>query len=177
MASRKRRKHISPADKGHQVDIAPGPTPQTAAKLRRDLVLHLYRSGRLRMEHLEAAEEIRRIWQAFSRSLGPTAVNTEALATGRRTAHGRQPIEWLTGTEEEIWRARYRPWAREMTATPCGGTIRVTQFQIVLDLVVDNQSLRQTEGFYRMRHGDGAVHLVAALHRYAEIAGWIREGA
>tara|TARA_R110000868_G_scaffold4155_26_gene25496 strand:- start:1027 stop:1557 length:531 start_codon:yes stop_codon:yes gene_type:complete len=154
-------------------DIAPGPTPQTAAKLRRDVLLHLYEKGRLRREHLEAAEEIRRIWQAFSRSLGATATNPDTLATGRQGARARQPIEGLTGGEEAIWRNRYRPWAREMASIVCGGTVRVTGLQLVLDIVVDNRSFRQVEGCYRMRHGAAAAHLQTALHLYARIAGWV----
>jgi hypothetical protein len=156
-------------------DVAPGPTPQTVAKLRRDLMLLLYQKRRLRIEHLQAAEDIRRIWQAFSRSLGATAVNPDTLATGRQPVQGRQPLDWFTATEEVIWRNRYRPWAREMGSSACGGTIRVTRLQAVLELVVENRSLRQVEGFYRMRHGAAADHLCAALQRYAEIAGWIGE--
>lgn len=175
MAVRKRRKRPARKANAQRRRAASGPTPQTVAKLRRDLILHLYEKGSLRAEQVEAAEEIRRIWQAFSRSLGPTAVNSEALATGRQAAQGRQPIEWLTAAEETIWRTRYRPWAREMGASPCGGTIRVTRFQLVLETVVDNRSLRQVEGFYRMRHGMAVEHLRTALTRYAEIAGWIRE--
>lgn len=152
-----------------------GPTPQTAAKLRRDLIDHFLSKGRLRPEHAAAAEDIRRIWQAFSRCLGPTAVNPAALATGRRSGQLRQPIEWLTAAEETIWRDRYRPWAREMSACPCGGTIRVTRFQVAIEIVVDNRGVRQLEGFYRMRHGAAVDHLRRALQRYAEIAGWIDE--
>lgn len=173
MGARKRRKRTARPDTARKSRITHGPTPQTAAKLKRDLILHLYEKGRLRREHLEAAEEIRRIWQAFSRSLGPTAVNIDALATGRQVAQGRQPLEWLSATEEHIWRKRYRPWAREMSNGSCGGTIRVTLFQIVLEIVVDNRSLRRVEGAYRMRHGDAAKYLEGALTRYAEIAGWL----
>ena len=67
------------------------------------------------------------------------------------------------------------PWAAEMAAQPCGGTIRVTRFQVVLEIVVDNRSLRQTEGAYRMRHGAAFEVMHAALCRYAEIAGWIED--
>ena len=172
MGARKRRKR---ALRSHRPTptASHGPTPQTVAKLKRDLILHLYEKGRLGKEHLAAAEEIRRIWQAFSRSLGPTAVNSDLLATGRQTAQGRQPLEWLSETEEHIWRKHYRPWAREMAGGSCGGTIRVTTFQIVLEIVVDNRSLRRIEGAYRMRHGTAALSLEAALTRYAQIAGWL----
>lgn len=175
MAARKRRKRSAHRNAIARRERPCGPTPQTVAKLKRDLILHLYEKGRLGTEHLQAAEEIRRIWQAFSRSLGPTAVDPNTLATGRRTAPGRQPVEWLTAAEEHIWRKRYRPWAREMSVASCGGTIRVTPFQLVLDIVVDNRSLRRVEGAYRIRHGDAAGHLEAALTRYVEIAGWSRQ--
>lgn len=152
-----------------------GPTPQTAAKLKRDLIAHLRDKERLIPEHARAAEDIRRIWQAFSRILGPSATNPATLATGRQAGGGQMQIDWLTEREEAIWRERYRPWASEMAAQPCGGTIRVTKFQIVFEIVVDNRSLRQTEGAYRMRHGSAFDIIRAALHRYAEIAGWIEE--
>lgn len=175
MSARKRQNRARRLRVSRQ-DTAPGSTPQTVAKLRRDLILLLYQNGRLRIEHLEAAEDIRRIWQAFSRSLGATAVNPDTLATGRQPAQCRQPLDWLTATEETIWRNRYRPWAREMGSSACGGTIRVTRLQVVLELVVENRGLRQVEGFYRMRHGAAADHLCAALQRYAEIAGWAGGG-
>lgn len=152
-----------------------GPTPETAAKLKRDLIAHLRDKGRLTPEQARAAEEVRRIWQAFSRILGPSATNPATLATGRQAGGARMPIDWLTDVEETIWRDSYRPWASERAAQPCGGTIRVTEFQIVLEIVVDNRSLRQTEGFYRMRHGAAFEIVRSALHRYAEIAGWIEE--
>ena len=159
--------------RGAERPIAIGPTPETAAKLKRDLVDHLRNKGRLSSSQAMAAEEVRRIWQAFSRILGPSATNPATLATGRQARGAQARIDWLTDVEETIWRERYRPWAAEMTARPCGGTIRVTQFQIVLEIVVDNRSLRQTEGFYRMRHGTAFDVVSAALRRYAEIAGWI----
>lgn len=155
--------------------VAVGPTPETAAKLKRDLVEHLHSKGRLSAEHAQAAEEVRRIWQAFSRILGPSATNPAMLATGRRPGNPGMAIDWLSDVEEIIWRDRYRPWASEMAAQPCGGTVRVTRFQVVLEIVVDNRSLRQTEGFYRMRHGAAFEIVRAALQRYAEIAGWIGE--
>lgn len=173
-ASRNAGETIGAQQKDRHTDVI-GPTPQTAAKLKRDLVAHLRDKGRLTSEHAQAAEEIRRIWQAFSRILGPSATNPATLATGRQAGGARMQIDWLTDAEETIWRERYRPWASEMAAQPCGGTIRVTQFQIVFEIVVDNRSLRQTEGCYRMRHGAAFEITRSALHRYAEIAGWIEE--
>ena len=151
------------------------PTPETVRKLRRDLVLHLFEKGRLCEEQVRAAEEIRRIWQAFSRGLGPTAIDTAAFAGGGRSVQTRQPVEWLLPAEETIWRRRYRPWAAEMAATPSSGHIRVMRLRIVVDLVVDNAGLRQVDGWYRMRNGAASSHLESGLRRYAEIAGWLAE--
>lgn len=147
------------------------PTPQTVRKLRRDLILQLHESGRLRSEHLRAAEEIRRIWQAFSRGLGPSAVNP--ASPGSRGPSGRQPLEWLSDREEIIWRNRYRPWANETSAIPSGGLVGATRLRIVVDLAVDNGGLRQVDGWYRMRNGASFEHLRDGLHRYAVIGGWI----
>ena len=85
------------------------------------------------------------------------------------------PIDRLTRLEEAAWRLRYRPWAREMAVTVAAGAIRTTRLQLILDVVVDNHGLREVEGWYRMRHGAAIEHVRAALHRYAEIAGWVDE--
>ena len=49
----------------------------------------------------------------------------------------------------------------------------VSRLQLVLDIVVDNNEVREVEDWYRMRHGLGLDYLQGALHRYCEIAGWI----
>ena len=149
------------------------PTKQTVARLRRDQIQHLHEKGRLQTPHLEAAEEIRRLWQAFSRSLGPAAVNYSNLALSSRRKTPYIPANWLNEREEIAWRNRYRPWARETAVIKCGGVLPANRLQIVLEIVVENSGLRQVEGEYRMRHGAAFEHLRAGLHRYAELSGWI----
>ena len=152
-----------------------GPTPETAAKLRRDIVVRLAQEGRLDREQVAAALEVRRVWEAFGRGLFP-ATNTLAPVAGRRKqAMFIDPIDRLTRQEEAAWRLRYRPWAREMAVTVAAGAIRTSRLQLILDIVVDNHGLREVEGWYRMRHGGAIEHIRAALHRYAEIAGWVDE--
>ena len=152
-----------------------GPTPETAAKLRRDLVARLAQQGRLGGEQVRAALEIRRVWEAFGRGLFPTVDTTAPIAERRKQALFIDPIDRLTPAEERAWRLRYRPWAREMAVTVAAGAIRTTRLQLILDVVVDNHGLREVEGWYRMRHGGAIEHIRAALHRYAEIAGWVDE--
>lgn len=152
-----------------------GPTPETAAKLRRDLVRRLAEEGRLGREQVRAALEVRRVWEAFGRGLFP-ATSVFSPVVGRKgRAMFADPVERLTRAEEAAWRLRYRPWAREMAVTVAAGAIRTTRLQLILDVVVDNHGLRQVEGWYRMRHGSAVEHVRAALHRYAEIAGWVDE--
>ena len=152
-----------------------GPTPETASKLRRDIVERLAREGRLGREQVRAALEIRRVWEAFGRGLFPAARPIAPVAERRKRAMFSDPIDRLTPEEENAWRLRYRPWAREMAVTVAAGAIRTTRLQLILDIVIDNHGLREVEGWYRMRHGGAVEHIRAALHRYAGIAGWVDE--
>ena len=152
-----------------------GPTPETLRKLRRDIVARLARDGRLGGEQVRAALEIRRVWEAFGRGLFPATRPVAPLAQRRRRAMFTDPIDRLTPAEELAWRLRYRPWAREMAVTVAAGAVRTTRLQLILDVVIDNHGLRQVEGWYRMRHGSAVEHVRAALHRYAELAGWVDE--
>lgn len=153
------------------IEDAVGPTPQTVAKLRRDVVERLREEGRLSEEQARAAAEIRRVWEAFGRGLFP---RTRDLDRPRQPHGGMfvDPVESLTDTEERIWRLRYRPWAREMSVEIVAGIVRVSRLQIVLDVVVDNFGVRQVEGWYRLRHGHALEHVRSTLERYCEIAGW-----
>ena len=152
-----------------------GPTPETAGKLRHDIVERLAREGRLGGEQVRAALEIRRVWEALGRGLFPAARPIAPIAERRKRAMFSDPIDRLTPEEETAWRLRYRPWAREMAVTVAAGVIRTTRLQLILDIVIDNHGLREVEGWYRMRHGGAIEHIRAALHRYAEIAGWVDE--
>jgi hypothetical protein len=166
------------------------PTPETVAKLRTDTVQRLHRQGRLTIEQLQAAEEIRRVWQAVGRGLFPTAARLEGV---RRAAAGqpRDPIDRMSDGEERAFRRRYRPWAREMERAPVarsatagrmtagvaagGGAGRgLSCLQLVYDMVIDNYGPRQVEQMHRLRHGLAMQGLRLALQRYAEIAEWVR---
>ena len=166
---------MKPADRTDDRTEDIGPTPETAGKLRHDIVERLAREGRLGGEQVRAALEIRRVWEAFGRGLFPAARPIAPIAERRKRAMFSDPIDRLTPEEETAWRLRYRPWAREMAVTVAAGVIRTTRLQLILDIVIDNHGLREVEGWYRMRHGGAIEHIRAALHRYAEIAGWVDE--
>ena len=148
------------------------PGPSTAAKPRRDVIRRLADRGALSAAQLRAAGEIRQVWEAVGRGLFARArpLAPRIDRSGRGPFAG--PVALLSDGEERAWRLRYRPWAREMALTVAAGGLRASRLQIVLDVVVDNHGVRQVEGWYRMRHGGALAHVGAALHRYAEIAGW-----
>ena len=152
--------------------LAAPPTPETAAKLRCDVVQRLGERAALSAAQLRAAREIRRVWEAVGRGLVARAQSLTPRAESRRRGLFADPIARMSGQEERAWRLHYRPWAREMARTVAAGALRTSRLQLVLDIVVDNHGTRQVEGWYRMRHGSALAHVRAALQRYAEIAGW-----
>lgn len=89
--------------------------PAAGLKARSDVVEALHRRGRLGPEQLEAAREIRLVWEALGRGLFPRARSAEGRdlrgwipePPSRRPP--RDPIERMNGREERIWRTRYRP--------------------------------------------------------------------
>ena len=147
------------------------PTPETLIKLRRDVIGRLETKGKLRSEHVRAAKEIRRIWEAFGRGLFPGISDVPRQKHCRSVAV--DVLDRLNDIEEIIWRTRYRPWAKETSVDIVAGAVRVSRLQLVLDIVVDNYGLRQVEGWYRLRHGLALGHLRDSLNRYAVLAGWV----
>lgn len=148
------------------------PTPETRAKLRRDVIERLFKEGRLEEEHVRAAREIRRVWEGIGRSLFPSGATFGSPRQPHLRRAAREPMQRMSDVEEIIWRRRYRPWADEMSLPIATSTVRVSRLQLVLDVVVDNYGLRQVEAWYRMRHGMGFEYLRSALRRYCELAGW-----
>lgn len=156
MIKRKRRPSAERKTASQKVtpDTIP-PTPETLAKLRYDVIERLFRDGRLREEHVRAANEIRRVWEAVGRALFPSSSTVD----GQRQPHMRrifkEPAQRMSDIDEVIWRRRYRPWADEMSIPIVAGTVRVSRLQLVLDVAVDNYGLRQIEADSTSREGEG----------------------
>lgn len=158
-----------------------GPTPETKAKLKSDVVLKLYQAKRLTREQFCAAEEIRQIWEALGRGMFPSS---GALLFGTGGGSPGSPVERLSEDEENKWKNNYTPWAKGIgkdVVTPHTGTWRhkgnfVTYSQLVYDVVVDNRGPSQLEKEYKVPRGKGVVTklLQTALTEYARIAGWLK---
>ncbi len=113
------------------------------------------------------------MWQAFGRGLFPAPQDPGADHRADLNAKSNDPMARLSLAEETAWRVRYRPWADQMSHEVVAATARISRLQLVIDVVVDNNGVRDVERWYRMRHGMAFDYLRGALHRYCEIAGWI----
>ncbi len=144
--ARRRHRSITTSTPEERADRPVPPTPETVLKLRQDNIDRLYVEGRLRPEHVDAAVEIRRVWEAIGRGLFPESHIRDRVRQPHQQGMFADPIDRMTPAEEIAWRMRYRPWAREMALLIVTGAVRVSRLQLVLDVVVDNYGFRQVEG-------------------------------
>ncbi len=145
-------------------EVSVAATPETLRKLRRDVVETWHTQGRLGDEQLRAAGEIQRVWHAITAGLWP---RSQPLV---RAARGADVNDWPASLRR-AYTERYVPWRTEAGLTMASPRLPV--LALVLDVVVDNLGPKQMERRHAI-HRDRAVRLVqAALHRYAEMAGWL----
>jgi len=142
------------------------PTPQTRARLRCDVVAGLLAKRRLAPRHLEAAVEIRAVLEAVGRGMFPSSAIGDATVAGRSRKAARDFLERMTAAERRIWQRRYLPWTRAMALSIAAGLPGVRWLQLVLDVVIDNASLRTVERRYRLRNGAALDYLREGLERY-----------
>lgn len=126
--------------------VADVPTPETAAKLKPDVLTVLHRAGYLSAEDLAAAEDISRIWRALMRGLFPQRPALDGARTAGRPG-ARDPISGMSTGEAWLWRAVYKPWAADMSdrvllpAQTPGGRLRhgeISRLELVRRIVSAN---------------------------------------
>lgn len=142
------------------------PTAQTAAKLRQDVIGRLLAQRRILPHHAAAAEEIRTVHEAVGRGMFPTAqpVPWSGRAPDRRRA--RDFLDRMSERERNAWERRYLPWSRALATEIAAGLAGTRWLQLVVDIVVDNATLREAESRYRLRHGTALAYLIRALEQY-----------
>ena len=142
------------------------PTPQTASKLRQDVIARLLARGRLWPHHLDAAHEIRTVHEAVGRGMFPTAQSL--IWSGRVSSrrHGRDFLDRMSQAERYAWERHYLPWSHAMATEIAAGIPGTRWLQLVVDVVVDNSTLREVETRYNLRHGTACSYLARALARY-----------
>jgi len=142
------------------------PTPQTRGKLRQDVVRRLLERGRLQPHHVKAAEEIRTVHEAVGRGMFPTAQSMTWTGHQPDRGRGRDFLDRMTDAERHAWQHRYLPWTQEMATEIAAGIPGTRWLQLVVDVVVDNATLREVERRYRLRLGAGLAYLERGLDRY-----------
>lgn len=164
-------------------DVAGG-TEQTRARLKPDQLLRLLGRGKLDQVHLNAAEEIRDVFEAITRQIGAKAQDLTRQPSGRRNRRPVvQPVERLPAGLRACYVRNYRPWADVAGATwwrkqGRAGVeeLRVRHLALVIEIVVDGRSLGEVAKGLRLRRHDGlkivADILRESLELYAHMAGW-----
>jgi hypothetical protein len=142
------------------------PTAQTAAKLRQDVIARLLARRRILPHHAAAAEEIRAVHEAVGRGMFPTSQALLWSGRGPNRRRARDFLDRMTGRERNAWERRYLPWTHAMATEIVGGLPGTRWLQLVVDIVVDNTTLRQVESRYRLRHGTALVYLTRGLEHY-----------
>ena len=153
---------------------APGPTPQTAKRLRADVLRKLYDQQRLSNAEFKAAEEIRDVLHEIGKGLSPYKAEEDlgTRVTGGGGAY-RDPIEKMSAKAYRQWKSHYVPWSQAIGKETVGDG--VTRLQLVLDLVIENIGPSQLRSKYGLRkRRDFVTKCVKEdLHRYAELAGFV----
>jgi len=152
-----------------------GPTPETAKRLRPDIVVRLYKQGKLVRPEFDAASEIRDARGAIARVLFPSRSMEGTGNKTRGSFSGTVGLEKLSPDEARLW-DRYVWWSRRYVDCPFDGVF-ITRLQIILGVVENNLGLSQIEKAMgiRRRHDKGAVIMPivrAALWDYAEVSGY-----
>ena len=114
-----------------------GPTPQTAAKLERDVLLALTESGVLALEQERAGREIADIWRALMRGFFGTFNLDGAKLSGRV----REPVDAMTQAEARIYASTYLPWAKREVRALVVNFPKLTRCDLVYRICAANQSL------------------------------------
>ena len=168
---RQRKTRLRQAVAGPDIseDAPDRPTPQTAAKLRQDVVGRLLARGRLAPCHAEVAEEIRRVHEAIGRGMFPSSQAFMWTGGGGNRGRPRDFLDRMTERERDAWERRYIPWSRAMATDIAAGLVGTRWLQLVIDVVVDNATLREVETRYRLRHGAALGYLIGGLERYGRL--------
>lgn len=142
------------------------PTPQTAARVRYDVVARLLAKHRLQPHHAAAAHEIRAVHEAVGRGMFPTSQAFEGSGRGPNRHRARDFTDRMTEGERIAWQRRYLPWSHAMATAIAAGLPGTRWLQLVIDIVVDNATPDEAERRYRLPRGAALDYLVRGLERY-----------
>lgn len=135
----------------HSVRGEVAPTEQTKARLRPDPLRRLMLNGFLDQWHVQAADEIREVYEALVSSMWARAAGMDRSGGGG----GRRyvpPIERLRGRILDRYQRHYLPWANEWSDAWWGtcsiargptSAPHLTVMQVVISITVDGWTLKE----------------------------------
>ena len=164
----KKRKRLNPP-----VEERDKPTEATRYRLRRDQKLRLFQKGVLQRHHMDAADEIERVWMTIEKAASASCMTYEPrLFDIPRKLHGKTPFDHMSEETFRLFRRFFQPWVREMSVR-LPARRELTKLSLVYMMVVENLSPYQIERLYGLTRGRrrAGEYLKAALESYARIAG------
>ena len=160
-----------------------GPTPETAAKLRFDVLDRLFpviETGSRKFEKRQdpelfrAGEEIRDVFEGITRSLFSRGIDPRNIKVDTSKRRMKQPIEAAPDYILEKYQDNYLPWSDEMGVIEQGPPGEgMSSLGVAIHVLVDGWTLAESDYVLRKRKGASRQVLMDCLQRYAEIAGWL----
>ncbi len=151
-------------------DVIVPPTRQTAARLRPDVIGRLYAMDRIEDRHAFAAKQIRTVFEAVGRSQFPVLMPDSWTGEPPRRRPGRDFLDRMNNHERRLWQRFYLPWSHEMTVAAVTGLPGARWLRLVIGVVVENRTLRETEFIFGLARGRAFDFVVAGLEKYARHA-------
>ncbi|NKB19730.1 MAG: hypothetical protein GKS01_04210 [Alphaproteobacteria bacterium] len=145
------------------------PTPQTERKLRQDTIVSLLAVGDISSDHVRAAEEIRTVFETVSRGMFPASSWRSETNQGSNKRQRMDFIDRMSDREAVLWQRCYLPWTRQLSCEVASGIPGTRWLQMVIDVVVENESLEVIEQKYRLGGGMALGFLVSGLDKYMAI--------
>ncbi len=135
-----------------------GPTPQTAAKLERDVLLAMLAAEELTAEQETAGRELYALWRALQRGMFPQMrVDGTGQSPGSQCA--RSPFARMSDFEASVWAERYKPWAAAETKVFVVRVPKLSRFDLVRRVVENNTRPMCVASVF----GVSEAHIVTAL--------------
>jgi hypothetical protein len=146
------------------------PTEETKQKIIPDHTLALFHDGLIDQMHLDAAGEIRTVWEGLSRSLSTKAMSFYYVGNVSNTL---DPIMILTEYEAGLYQQTFVPWLNS-----CNSVFIYPNYflgRLVIDVAVHNVDPKMIDVFIA-KDPDGKTvnHYINGLSHYCRVAGWVR---
>jgi hypothetical protein len=143
------------------------PTPETARKRKKDVVIEMEDRGHLMKDQVEAACEIREIFQMFETGMfAGSSYDFSGTGGGRRAS--RQPIERLTDRQAAIYKHCYTPWMTSVSKRMVRPGYRLSA--MCWEIIIDNVGTSQVAKARGMAKETVRDHLTDALDEYVHLS-------